>query len=522
MTYLCYDIRGIQSFIFRIPKLKYIIGGSALIDQFDRETVHQFDRPDTELLFAGGGKGTFSCSSEDLARGLQKLLCEKAHEIGLDIRFGLNEKYEEASKNATEIYPFIPDNLEGKPCNTSGLYPVTGGDEHPVVKKRIYAKGEKTFRWFEKRLLEGDDTHIGLRNELPEEYREAEFFHDVKSELGSKGSEGAAALGDRNRWAIICMDGNDMGMQMQEKLKELKEGRITPEQMPQWLKAMSSAIDSCSFEATKAGIKAVFEKWKDSDDAKKDKKFLPLRPLVVGGDDITVLCHCSYAMDFVKAAMAKFNEHSKIEDAKAKNGDLKMSVWPATNGEISISAGVLFAPVTLPLHSAMAYTEALLASAKTRGRKENKKPSVPCVDWEFITNSVIDTPAAHRQRELIFIDEDLGKEVHLTSRPCTMDEFNHIESLCGKYATLPRNVLLKVLPSIRKCQNDRMEFVAEIAKHQPLLASHLQEDGFELPSNEKAEHSLWNINGNSMTTTVIDAVLLLEEQKRMQKETNND
>lgn len=37
--YLYYDIRGIQSFIFRIPKLKYIIGGSALIDRFDRTTM---------------------------------------------------------------------------------------------------------------------------------------------------------------------------------------------------------------------------------------------------------------------------------------------------------------------------------------------------------------------------------------------------------------------------------------------------------------------------------------------------
>ena len=33
--YLCYDVKGIQSFIFKIPKLKYIIGGSALVDIFD-------------------------------------------------------------------------------------------------------------------------------------------------------------------------------------------------------------------------------------------------------------------------------------------------------------------------------------------------------------------------------------------------------------------------------------------------------------------------------------------------------
>ena len=62
--YLCYDIRGIQSFIFRIPKLKYIIGGSAVIDRFDRETIKNLMLPQgCERLFTGGGKGTFSCST---------------------------------------------------------------------------------------------------------------------------------------------------------------------------------------------------------------------------------------------------------------------------------------------------------------------------------------------------------------------------------------------------------------------------------------------------------------------------
>ena len=35
--YLCYDIKGIQQFIFSVPKLKYVVGASLLIDEFDRK-----------------------------------------------------------------------------------------------------------------------------------------------------------------------------------------------------------------------------------------------------------------------------------------------------------------------------------------------------------------------------------------------------------------------------------------------------------------------------------------------------
>lgn len=35
--YICYDIRGIQQYIFSIPQLQYIIGGSLVITAFDRE-----------------------------------------------------------------------------------------------------------------------------------------------------------------------------------------------------------------------------------------------------------------------------------------------------------------------------------------------------------------------------------------------------------------------------------------------------------------------------------------------------
>lgn len=507
MMYLCYDIRGIQSFIFKIPKLKYIIGGSALIDQFDRETVPSLNVSDCELLYAGGGKGTFVCADAFAASRMKNVVMQKAHEIGLDIRFGVSEDYVDASRNATEVFPFVPKSLEGVPCPTSGLYPVVGDDTHPVVKKRFFHSGEKMFRWYENDLLKNMAWPESLAG-----YKDGTFFHNVNEKVqdGSNdedGRRGARALGNRNRWAVICMDGNDMGSQLRIKSEELKSA--APEKMTQWLKTMSSAIDRCSREATKAGILAVIEAWANTkDDAKLSGEdvVLPIRPIIVGGDDISVICHVSYAMLFVKTVIKKFNELSR-ETPEA---------WPATGGEITISAGVLFCPVSLPLHTAVNFAESLLASAKSRGRKTAvaNKPAEASIDWESVTDSVIDSPAARRQRDLLFKDEDLNKTIRLTQRPCTLSEYEEIEKLSERYKDVSRSQLHNVLPAMRKGFYDRLAFVAEIAKRHS-LACDLAEPGYELNQDQ----SKWIDKDGVRSTPVIDAIQLLEETSRMEKET---
>lgn len=540
--YLCYDVRGIQSFIFRIPKLKYIIGGSALIDRFDRETIKNLKADGCECLFTGGGKGTFDCSSEAAADSLKSLIIAEAHKIGVDVRFGISENYDDASKHATDLYPYIPEDLSGDyPCNVSGLYPVkNNGGEHPIVRTRLYDKSAlrendeyKIFRYFENRLLKGEN---GLAGKLGFSADEVEFFHNVKAvdENGNDDFEGewrASVLGSRNRWAVICMDGNDMGSQMTFKMNQLEGNPQKAEKMSQWVKAMSAAIDRCSTEAAKAGIEAVYEAWKDSEDNQDRSKghnlVLPVRPLVVGGDDITMLCHVSYAMDFVKAACKKFNEVSKSENEKALQ-EIGESIWPATSGEITISAGVLYCPVSLPLHSAIAYTEALLASAKTGGRKakavlvakgeSEQQPSPASIDWEHITDSVIETPAIYRKRHLYFEDADLKGNVCLTMRPYTMKDYEIVEVLVKKYRSIPTSIRHKVVQAMDKSKNDRMAFVARIAKNQKQLACDIAEPGFEL----FGKPSRWHWDSGEMVTDVVDAMQLLEEEKRMEEEFDND
>ncbi|MDT8380199.1 MAG: hypothetical protein RQ739_15045 [Desulfotignum sp.] len=497
--YLCYDIKGIQSFIFKIPKLKYIVGGSALIDQFDKETMKNMSVPGTKHIFSGGGKGTFLCESKTSLEQLRKGIIEQAHAIGLDIRFGENEDFSQAAQHADQLYAFVPSMHPGYPCPESGLYPVKPGETcHPVVRKRQYFRGEKMFRRFEDLLLT-DILIPGRSND------ELEFFHNVNSDE-TDGLMGAAALGNRNRCAVISMDGNDMGMQFRQQVKN----KLTPEQMMTWIKDMSRALDSITVSAAAAGIQRVVSDWAGSDEGKemvinKNTVTLPIRPLLVGGDDIVALCHGTYAVAFVKEVIRVFEERSR------DYGDL----WPATGGALSITAGILFAPVSLPLHTAIPYSESLLASAKSRGRKEGKpgQPTPACVDWEQITDTVVDTPAARRQRDMLFFDEAIQRRVKLTRRPYTLQAFTRVENLAEQYSHIPRTTRHKIFPALCKGHAERLAFAAEIKKNHPDLFSAIDEFDFS--------QSCWELDKDKteQSTMLIDALMLLEEDNRMKKET---
>ena len=509
-SYLCYDLRAIQSYIFRVPKLKYIVGGSALVDRFDRETVPGLIKSTgAALVYAAGGKGAVRCANSAQTSAVEIALRKEAARLGLDIRFGRDADVSAAAHASDRLYPFVPDLSEGHPCELSGLYPVAGGPSggvHPTIKARIFDKGSPVFKHFETRLRAQQlDVGPGLAG------RSMRFLNNIEPD-DSEGRAGLASLG-RNRWAIICMDGNDMGSQFREASK------LAPAALEQWIVQMSKALDACAVSAARAGIERVVRLWsKDRDNSHIDacavdgEIVVPIRPLVVGGDDIVVICHPSYAFDFVEAATEAWSHASTEQAASFGNSD-GLGLWPATGGKLSISAGVLFCPASLPIHTAVPYAETLLASAKHLGRSRPraKAPAPSSIDWESIVESVIDTPAARRARELRFQDGDAlkgatGSIVELTQRPYGIDELAELREQAELLKSIPRSIRNDILPSLRQGRFDRSLFRMRVAKNHSELSELLDESG--------GGESSWKLSGNTLSTWLPDALSLLEESDR--------
>lgn len=508
MVYMCYDVKGIQSFIFAVPRLKYIVGGSVLIDQLDRETIPKLAFDGATCLFSGGGKGVFACEDEAAAERIKNEILDAAHAIGVSVAVGQSADYSKAAKCADRFYPYLPasDDLDGHPCQASGLYPVAISPRtenvHPIVRKRVFQRGHLLRRRLEERLL--TDLRIP-QIRVQAENGQVEFFHDIADD-SEEGICALDALGGRRRWAIICMDGNDIGAQF----RFFQTTNPSEVEMQAYVKAMSSALDACSHHATARACEEVLRRWASDAERVEDATtadgtvILPIRPIVVGGDDIVVLCHAQYAFDFVEEACRAFTEQSATEAAKHED------LWPATGGTLTTSAGLLFCPIPLPLYMAIPYVETLLASAKGEGRKHTRagRPSPACIDFEVVTESMLDTVVERRNRELRFIDGDTGTQIELTERPYQLDRIKELRTQAKQLEKIPRSIRHQLLPSLRAGANDRLVFRAQIRKRHPELFKRLDESTWTARTCEQS-------NRKVLSTTLLDQLAILEEEHRL-------
>lgn len=556
MEYLSYDIKGIQHFIYSVPKLKCMVGTSSQIHQFDRDLSTSIaSECDAEKIFAGGGHGVFRCV-KSRARELSEKLLRTAHSYGLDIRIGVSEDFSDALNNATHLYPYLPpeNEMSGFPCSLSGLWPVGSKTQtvHSIIRKRMReAKKDQLGRT----LLDAIDPNL-IRSIVgtaqPEFFlnvHQDKFQDDEEETLELDRARAAAAccsLGNRNRWAIVAMDGNDVGRQFKQLTKTTDRGLL-----PQRIALVSRQLQNLTESSLVKALEKCLADWFKSNasdlrsfsysDNDVRRFVLPIRPLICGGDDVVLLCHSSLAMQLVEAMCEEFEQGSlrmRNEIQRTSNFD----PWPAT-GSLTMSAGILYSNTSLPLHIGIPYAQSLLASAKSRFRRGDvsDKPSPAAVDWEAVTDAVVDTPSARRRRELVFIDREIHSRIQLTRKPYLIFDKDNEQGALPSIPSLRSEFVepLKRMPSSFRAElqyrlaqpwSERTLYLLSAAKigsrHQ--LVKKLRQPGNGSPPSKG---SAWvvpmvEIEGRKVPEThgglmiqetgVIDAVLLLEEEGRMQ------
>jgi len=119
----------------------------------------------------------------------------------------------------------------------------------------------------------------------------------------------------------------------------------------------------------------------------------PLIPLMLGGDDLLLVCRAEIALPFVVTLC------EELAALQTDNNDFKLT----------LGVGAVIAKHTIPIHRLHEVAEQLASSAKRRYRgfkKDEQKRSV--VDWAVYSTSWVDNPAEVRRRDwLRGTDKDL-------------------------------------------------------------------------------------------------------------------
>lgn len=400
------DTVSIQNFIFSTNNLKENLGASELVksiyqdplkkalkevypafnddmyNAWERENVDLDKFPiiqdaKAEVAYIGGGNAVIFFESEEMAKDFvrcwSKALLVYAPSIipaaaieFIDLanfREGQKRLFQTLAENKSKAIPntTIPRHGITAECPRTGLSceiwaDLLPQDEKTYISSTSYAKlqfAKKAEQEHERLLKE-----VGLSDNY--------CFTDLLEELGQRKDK-------ENYIAIVHIDGNDMSARFRE-LNSLSE-----------LRRLSTSVRRATLESFKEMLKLAAEKISEIKNTgefefriRDGKTVLPLRPIVIGGDDITFVSEGRLGIWLAKVFLEKFSTQ-KVSD----------------NKPLSACAGVAITKTKYPFYRGYSLSEQLLRSAKKV--RKNTKSSGNWIDFHITTGGVSGTLEEIRQ-----------------------------------------------------------------------------------------------------------------------------
>ena len=149
---------------------------------------------------------------------------------------------------------------------------------------------------------------------------------------------------DKNDWiAVIHADGNGVGKVVQAvgKNKDV-------------FSRFSLQLDIATSEAAQKAFDAVKNRF-------SDKKVIPIRPVVLSGDDITVIIRGDLALDYTNAFIKAFEEKTREHLGDILRGQ---QVFAAGENCLTACAGIAFIKSSYPFYYGYQLAEELCSHAK--------------------------------------------------------------------------------------------------------------------------------------------------------------
>lgn len=193
--------------------------------------------------------------------------------------------------------------------------------------------------------------------------------------------------GEESYVAVIHADGNRMGA----RVAEIGESSKSNREYINDLREFSRKINAISQTALEVVVGLVVQAVKrgdipfvtdmDEDDETELRKYLPLRPLVFGGDDVTFVCNGSVGVSLAAAYLDAFEQAAKDQGIS----------------DIHACAGVSIVKMHYPFSRAYQLSEEL-----THGAKElvkGSKSDFSALDWHFAQSGLSGSLKVIRSRE---------------------------------------------------------------------------------------------------------------------------
>lgn len=421
MSYLVItDTTGIQSYIFNSNKLSEIIGASYLVQQATDESKARKLASPGRLIYANGGNCIAEFETESQAQAFIKELSKWAYEEapGVELVFGISKNNNASPQHRVKsAFKDIEEKKKSRPTSQ----PLLGLS----VTKACYSTGLPTsyFDPSEKRYISSiikakqnvtENANQKLLNVFLGDDRKYSFPLDL-DHLGR-------STGDTSLIAVVHIDGNGIGERL-IKMSEIQGNYFSQ------LKEFSDKLSTIGTHALKNTIEDLKRSIvKDENEhlirsgvenlppiklkenkKEKGKYFLPFRPIIFGGDDITFVCDGRIGISMAIQCMKHIKQLSQDKE----------NYLPDGKGLITASAGVAIVKSHYPFARAYQLADELCKSAKAY-RKELKDETGNFIDWYIASSGITGSLSEMRKKKYDLCIENGKRKKSLTQRPISI------------------------------------------------------------------------------------------------------
>ena len=524
---LLFDTRSIQRYIYSGNKLRTNVGASYIVDRvfFDvlidgvlkkMFPVDKFSDDDAWtpandeakpweemtsccVAYVGGGNALllFDTANEDVPVEVvknftRKLLVERP---GLKVGAAVGELklvdgklnqddidalYQKLKANQSNIFPAVNVPYTGLTlsCEINGeaanFYGKLGADEAKFYSQETAVKSAAADA-ANKNLRSRFNNIFALKKlNVPDDF---DFPPEV-DKLGQKEGE--------NYFAIVHVDGNNMGVKFRTCKSLVERRKLSREIRRKTEGAFAELLAKIIRMKNSGGFDNVLD---------LDRNFLPIRPLIIGGDDVTFLCPANVAILFTKTLV-------ELLDAETP-ADAPEHLTEKISRHMDACAGVAILPTKYPFFRGYKLAEQLCDAAKKSMRQlaNNNLRGSSWLDFAILHGEQAPTLEQVRSTEY---RGARGKNLHFGAYlVCGDGDAPHkLENLLSCTTQFPHvmanNKIKELRGVLQRGQDDAQKFLRQLRRQEQDLPT--------VPDWDEFKETLWRDG----TTPYVDAIELMD------------